>query len=189
MYRKLLLILLLSATLTVDIAHAQLESQESKAAFAEAFVPAPKLVADGPSVRRLWVSAGLGVGALNSGGADTYYAGQVSAHWQRGRQILSLRGAGVAGICIFENDCNKADIGLLVGVGTTGSAGHASVGAGIALVPGTEDFFSTVGLPLQAQFLFDVGGVVGLGLYAFLDINPEQTFGGITLSLSAGDLQ
>lgn len=193
MYRMSPLIVSMVAALAVARAYAQpADASKSMSAYlaGEQTLVSSQVVYN-PLVRRLWISAGGGFGTfLGRGEEDRALAGQVSVHWQRGRQVLSLRAATVTYICIDENDyCGQRDVGFLIGWGTTGNAGHASIGVGIAAVPSEEEFFHTVGLPLQAQFLFAVGGVIGLGLYGFADINAEQSFGGITLSLSVGNLQ
>lgn len=191
--------LLLVATLAVAFAgrtHAQPAepSRLTSAHPVEELTRAPNRVAYNPPIRRLWISAGGGFGGLRGREeGDIALAGQVSAHWQRGRRVLSLRAATVTDICIGignNDDCEQQDVGLLIGWGTTGRTGLSSIGVGVAAVRGGDDGETVaVGLPLQIQFLFDVGGVAGLGLYGFANINAEQSFGGVTLSLSLGDLQ
>lgn len=194
MYRKVLLVVTLAVAFAAAEVHAQSvdASQLASVYLAEELTHVPNRVVYDSPVRRLWVSAGGGIGTLDGGKAeDIALAGQISGHWQHGHRVLSLRAATVTYVCIDKKDadCGQQDVGLLIGWGTTGSTGHASVGVGIAAVPSEDEFFHTVGLPLQFQFLFDVGGSVGLGLYGFANINSKQSFGGVTLSLSIGGLQ
>lgn len=47
---------------------------------------------------------------------------------------------------------------------------------------------SSIGIPFEIQYIRTVSANVGIGLTAFGDLNPVQSFGGITLSLHLGQL-
>jgi len=46
----------------------------------------------------------------------------------------------------------------------------------------------SIGIPFEIQYIRTVSANVGIGLTAFGDLNPVQSFGGITLSLHLGQL-
>ncbi|MEM9996745.1 MAG: hypothetical protein AAF809_03505 [Bacteroidota bacterium] len=82
---------------------------------------------------------------------------------------------------------------------------HLSIGAGIALVGVVSDEdgrsvlgslgglsvdqqadrITTLGVPIEVQ-AFVQGRHVGLGLYGFVNLNREATFGGVTLAFVLG---
>ena len=139
----------------------------------------------GPA-HRLWGSVGLGLGKLQKQEELVYFVGQLSAHRQRGHEVLSLRGT----VATDLGEDGWADAGLLIGWGTTGGPVHASAGVGAAVtLVDAPDEVTTIGLPLEVQLSYGVSDIpVGVGIYAFANVNAEQNFGGITLSLHFGRL-
>jgi hypothetical protein len=51
------------------------------------------------------------------------------------------------------------------------------------------DISPVIGLPLELQAFWRPGGLVGLGLYGFANLNQAQSFAGVTLSLQLGRLR
>jgi hypothetical protein len=136
-----------------------------------------------------WVGAGLGAGSED-------FAGSLNASYQFGANVVSLRTAATAGL--FDQGFN--DYALLYGRGTrpAGERYHASVGAGLSLVDGCQggSVFSdcrsvqtVVGFPIELQFFWRPGSVVGLGLYGFANLNRSRSFAGVTLGLQLGRLR
>ena len=142
-------------------------------------------------VRRTWVSFGYGIAALAGADAEDAYSlvGEIGLHLQRGRYTGSLRTAVLFDIF---GDTGYGDIGLLVGRATRAQGFRASASVGLAFVQGTDPItyadVTTVGVPLEAQVFYSPGAL-GLGLYAFANVNPERSFAGLTLSLHVGALR
>jgi len=144
-----------------------------------------------PAPRRetFWFAGGLGVGSED-------FAGSLNGSYQFGANVVSLRTAATAGL--FDQGFN--DYALLYGRATrpAGARYHASVGAGLSLVDGCRggSVFSdcrsvqtVVGFPIELQFFWRPGSVVGLGLYGFANLNRSQSFAGVTLGLQLGRLR
>jgi len=95
------------------------------------------------------------------------------------------------------------DVGLLVGLAGQSRKGHASIAIGLARVTGSrsegldlfgtgtgrEDIVPTLGLPIELQLFGNIVRNLGLGLYAYANLNAEQVFGGITVNLRLGKLR
>lgn len=145
-------------------------------------------VSKDPNSYRIWVNAGLGVGTDD-------ISGFVIASYQKGNNLLSIRGA-LSGDMISGDEF--WDIGVLYGRATSQQRYHASISAGLAIVGGKRDYGwsssgndvpLTVGLPLKAQLNWLPTSVLGIGLQGFANINPEQSFAGLALSLQLGKLR
>ncbi len=143
---------------------------------------------------RFWISAGLGLGrARKDFRTDLVVAANVSATYQHGVPIFSIRTAGNWGI--IQGDV-LADVALLAGVGTRAPGSHVSIAIGPAMTSSTVDAFgghpvnypSTLGAAAQVQLFGIAFHSLGFGLSAFGNLNRHQSFGGITLALSVGTL-
>jgi hypothetical protein len=144
-----------------------------------------------PVIRRdtYWLGAGLGAGSEDFGG-------QLNSSYQFGSNLLSFRIAGTAGL--FED--GFSDYALLYGRATRAAGERHMLGAalGVAVVDGCRgggvfsncaDISPVIGLPLELQAFWRPGGLVGLGLYGFANLNQAQSFAGVTLSLQLGRLR
>ncbi len=149
-----------------------------------------------PPHQRFWFSGGVGLGRTTGGlpgDLGLGLAASVSATYQPGIPLLTIRTAGVWGI--LHGDV-LADVGLLAGVGTRGPGSHASIAIGPALSKGTVGLFGsrpvsyspTLGAAVQVQAFGIALQAFGLGLTGFANVNRHQSFGGIVLSLSFGQL-
>ena len=91
------------------------------------------------------------------------------------------------------------DVGLLFGYCPLGSL---SVAAGIGWAGGGRyyevdlwgrgrppEYFDAVGVPIEVQFTPVKGGAVGLGIVGYANINPEESFGGVTVGIELGMLK
>ena len=109
---------------------------------------------------------------------------------QKGTRVISLRGSFL--FQIF--DAGVYDLGLLYGRGSVGETGRTTFGAGLAIV-GSENCGGlssdcerewTIGVPLGAAASYSVGGVLGVGIHAFANLNLVRPFIGAVLSLHIG---
>ncbi|MBU4444988.1 hypothetical protein KJ656_07910 [bacterium] len=146
------------------------------------------------SKSRFWLSGGLGLSTLGS------IAGSANASIQFKRILFTLRTTANSA-SLFGDEF--FDVGLLVGLASQGRGGHASVSVGFARVTGSrsdgldlfgtgagrEDIDPTFGLPIEVQLFGNIGRILGLGLYAYANVNTEQIFGGITVNLRFGKLR
>ena len=92
-----------------------------------------------------------------------------------------------------------ADIGLLYGRESSTDSFHFSFAAGLGRVTGErgegglfgsrEDISPTIGIPLELQCNWEPSNYFGLGLTGFANINIEQFFAGIALSVQLGKLR
>ena len=149
-----------------------------------------------------WIGAGLGRSSLG------WLAGSANATVHFDWALISVRvTANSEGL--FGGD-EFSDVAALVGIGARervwSRSGQremevfASIALGIAWVrgsrhkpdpdPGLFDgtqvpVDGTLGLPLEAQ-LFWRGTAIGVGLYLFENLNPEQSFFGATLGVQVG---
>jgi hypothetical protein len=147
-----------------------------------------------PPARTWWASLGVGAGYLDAG-AD--FAFHVAASAQSGRHVVSLR---VAGVTTFYEDLfgltgdpeDVTDVGILYGRGTERGPVRSSAGIGLGLAHVSRvgaDGAWVVSLPLEAQVAWRPLPVLGLGLYAFANVNGEQSVGAVTMMVQAGRLR
>jgi hypothetical protein len=99
------------------------------------------------------------------------------------------------------------DLGVLYGPCARGGIGYASISAGLSLAGGvrrgqflsssggmfgTDQYeklnFLTLGIPLEAQ-AFLTGSNIGIGIYAFANLNRKRSFAGALLCLQFGQLK
>lgn len=144
---------------------------------------------------RYWINGGLGFGrSQGSTLGFTGIAGNLSASYQSGAKLLSVR---TAGVWEFLGGDAVGDVALLVGLATRQNGAHASLalGPGIAggemggwLSESRTHFSSTLGLAVQVQGFGIAWGALGLGLYGFANFNAHHSFAGLTLALQFGEL-
>jgi hypothetical protein len=144
------------------------------------------VAAQAPTARPLtfWFTAGYGRGwAEGFSTAEEAFSLSASVQWRR--LLVSGRAAAVSS-SVFDN---AVDLGLLGGVATPpGRPWHAGLAAGLGAVE-APDGSRGVGVPVEAQLFWRFSKIVGLGLYAFGDLNGEAAFGGATLALQVGRLR
>jgi hypothetical protein len=134
-----------------------------------------------------WFHGGLGVGTV-----DDPPAVSLGATYQVGAQVVSFRSSGGGG---YLQD-GIWDWAALYGFGTTGQSFRITGELGAAVVSGkrcTEDgcasFPSVGGIPFAVQLRVTPTSAIALGAYTFANINSEQSFAGLTLSVAIGDVR
>jgi len=146
---------------------------------------APGVAAAGGDV---WAGFGVGGGYFAGGGG---LAGHVDVGWLHGKNVVSGRIAAVAdeGECILcQTRGDRIDMALVLGRQWSGVTGLGSIAAGVGYVKGQNLPGSTLGLALEARAIGRVGRHVGLGLYAFGNVNSKDSFFGLTLALRLGGM-
>ena len=145
-----------------------------------------------PTPGRLWVTAGVGVGAFGEGGSGISVTADMT--YQRGPHLMVLRVTGLTDLNTRGGpDDSVADIGLLYGRASTrtGSSVHFSAAAGLALIeldlPGTI-IQHTVGVPIAVEATVNTP-IIGLGLKGIANVNSVQSFAGLFLVLRLGRLR
>jgi hypothetical protein len=144
--------------------------------------------AGSPRRDTFWVGGGIGAGSEDFGGS-------LNGSYQFGRNIISLRASATAGIF----DDGFGDYALLYGGALRPASRryHAAFGAGIGLVHGCRggglggcrDVANVVGIPIEVQAFWHPGGLIGVGLYGFANLNETHSFAGLTLGLQLGRLR
>jgi hypothetical protein len=141
-----------------------------------------------------WGTIGFGTGANGGNSSSTPYAVNLNLTYRFNRDMVSFRTSSVGEL--FET--TVTDYGFLYGYAITSGEIFTSVGGGIALVSGniSKGLFSevkkigpTIGFPAEVQLFWQPFHAVGIGLYLFADLNPENSFDGATLSLQFGNLR
>jgi hypothetical protein len=172
------------------------ESAPSSTSSAPAAVATHAAAGRGSRTALGWISGGLGANSVGIGGSANLSV-------QYGPTIVSLRATSASEGIVFSNE-NVSEVAAVVGVGTTGSgAGHASVGVGVGRASGTRYHYGNLwsdnwvdaqplgpalGLAWEAQ-VFLRSSAIGIGLYAYGDINSAQSFSGLSLCLQLGKLK
>lgn len=97
----------------------------------------------------------------------------------------------------FEDDLT--DFGFLYGRVISTESFQFSYAAGLAIVTGyrseglfdntSEEISPTIGIPIGLQANWEPTSFIGLGISGFANLNPKQSFAGLTLSLQLGKLQ
>ena len=149
---------------------------------------------DNSSVKKkyYWVNFGAGSGTIS----EDAFALSANATYQFGKNLLTLRAAGTGEL--FGKSIG--DNGLLYGLALEQKRVFISVGAGIAFVEGSishglfstrepEKIGPTIGIPLEIQLFWRPARFLGIGLYGFANLNPEESFAGVSLSLQLGKLR
>ena len=138
-----------------------------------------------------WFNFGMGKGSVGTHA----FALEANASYQFGKNLITLRSAGTAEL--FGKSIG--DYGLLYGIILKQQPTFVSFGVGLAFVGGSisQGLFSTkepekigptIGLPLEVQLFFRPARFLGIGLYGFANLNPEESFVGATISLQLGKL-
>lgn len=128
----------------------------------------------------MWLTGGLGTGS-----EDLAAAASLDISWSD--HILSLRTAAVEPGLLFESGDRYNDVGLLYGHAVRWSDGIAALSGGIGVARG--DLETRPSIPIAARAAWHFSPAFGIGTYWFLNINREQPFGGVTLTLELGILR
>lgn len=127
-----------------------------------------------------WVTGGLGTGSQ-----DLAAAASLDISWSD--HIVSFRAAAVEPGLLFESGDRYNDVGLLYGHAVRWSDGIAALSGGIGVARG--DLETRPSLPIAARAAWHFSPAFGIGTYWFLNINREDPFGGVTLTLELGMLR
>lgn len=174
-------------------------------------VPGPASGQDAAVGQGYWLGGGVGYGGIFGGQNDPdpnrseALVAAIYGSYRYDAHMLTLRGT------IAEELFGDlgADVGLLYArMLLEESGGHLSAGGGLAYVQlQYEDdgldlcgifggdcldesrTLHTVGLPLEVQAIWRLSGGLGLGIYAFANLNREASFAGLTVSAQLGDYQ
>ena len=142
-----------------------------------------------PAEVMFWLNAGLGRSSVG------WLAGNAGGSIQYGSGLVSLRITANVESFDYRGSDKLYDLGLLFGLASRGTKGHASIAAGTARVTGSRydhgkrGFDPVIGLPVEVQFFRHFGSFFGLGVNAFANVNAEQSFAGISLNLRLGKLR
>ncbi|MDP2497723.1 MAG: hypothetical protein Q8W44_06990 [Candidatus Palauibacterales bacterium] len=128
----------------------------------------------------IWLTGGLGTGS-----EDLAAAASLDISWSD--HILSLRTAAVEPGLLFESGDRYNDVGLLYGQAVRWGDGIAALSGGIGLARG--DLETRPSIPIAARVAWHFSPAFGIGTYWFLNINREQPFGGVTLTIELGVLR
>ena len=140
--------------------------------------------------KNFWINLGLGKGSVTQNAA----ALSANATYQSGKNVVTLRAVGTGEL--FGK--SVGDYGLLYGRTLKQEQVFVSVGVGLAVVEGTishglfsnkEKIGPTIGIPVEAQLFWRPFRFLGIGLYGFANLNPEEPFVGATLSFQFGKLR
>ncbi|MGH7671686.1 MAG: hypothetical protein ACREMC_02215 [Gemmatimonadales bacterium] len=146
-----------------------------------------------------WVTLGAGIGDF---GTATGMGAQVSGAYQFGRSLLAARSTVALGDIVEVLFANPGDIigtedfGLLFGRASAPGSIHASAAAGVGIArlqraagSGNESTSEHFGVPLEAQLFWRPTRVFGVGLYGYGNLNNEQSFWGLSVSVQLGRLR
>ena len=159
-----------------------------------AIVPA---AAQTPPQRTWWVTVGAGRGFF---GTETGLGAHVSVSHQFGANLLSLRSSGTGDILetLFGSPgtvIGTSDWGVLYGRASTHGHLHRSLAVGIgrarvyrAVASGDPTATTHFGVPLEGQLFARLGGVFGLGLYGYGNLNSDRTYWGLSAAIELGKL-
>jgi len=140
-----------------------------------------------------WASAGLGVGALNSHG-DPAFAGRAALSYRFRHNLLTVRSTVDARL--FGD--SFWDVGILYGRAKHGPRETTSFSVGVGAAGGErgEGIFSnvthqatTIAIPIEMQVFWIPTSVFGIGVCGFANINHEESFVGVVLTVEVGKLR
>ena len=152
----------------------------------------------GIAQERLWERphqlffATLGGGfAGGSGFTGTSIYGSFSFESEIG--LLSLRGTSAEAINVQPSEGNAepvrsiADLGVMYGLSARSMYSFLSGSIGLAATwVKRESTVSTIGIPIEAQAFFIPWPVLGVGVKAYGNINPQKSIGGFLVCLNFG---
>ena len=164
------------------------------------------LLAQEKSVQtKAWFSAGVGLGSFNSISGNFGTSLGLNLNYLRSGRSYKVRYVSVKDFNIDLYGSSRPpesvwDIGALYGFerprskGSVIFSGGVSYVGGMKYIPGDYDNYernniSTIGLPLEAQFIWSFSSGLGLSTTLFGNINSEKSFGGVTLNLIFGKLR
>jgi hypothetical protein len=139
-----------------------------------------------------WIEFGLGGGSVGEGGGS----GCLNVNYQFGRNLCSARIIGCGELFgrtlndysfLYNHVFNSSALLITFGGGLGIVTGHISHGLFSDKDP--EDIAPVIGLPLEARLFFRPLSFLGLGLFGFANINAEESFYGVTLSLALGKMR
>jgi hypothetical protein len=139
-----------------------------------------------------WIEFGIGGGSVGEEGVSA----NLNVNYQIGSNLLSGRIIGCGEL--FGRTLN--DYSFLYNCVLNSSALLISFGGGLGIVTGhishglfsdkaPEKIAPVIGLPLEARLFIRPLSFLGLGLFGFANINGEESFSGVTLSLAIGKLR
>jgi hypothetical protein len=147
-----------------------------------------------PSKTTGWLYAGLGFGSHE-------FAASAAVNVKYIRFLGTLRATFMGTISggFFGPGEEVYDVGLLFGYCPLKSF---SIAAGVAMVRGERyyggdllgggrpsEYIDAVGVPIEVQFTPVKGRAVGLGIVGYVNINSEESFGGVTVGIELGKLK
>jgi hypothetical protein len=141
---------------------------------------------------RYWIGAGAGIGYPAASNRASL-SGVVFASYQSGRHLIGLRSAATGE---FFND-SFYDLGIIYGRSMNRNNFFLSFGTGAAVAAGkrsgglfddSESVGPIFGLPIELQLFIRPLRFAGVGIYAFTNLNREQTFGGAAFSVQIGKM-
>ena len=147
-----------------------------------------------------WASLGGGLGSLG-------FAGDIRLSYQNNHHRLAFRSAGTQELFVFGPTPYEMvyDYALMYGRSFDRDHITGAISAGIGIVKSVRrgKFLSnqflfdeyerientTIGFPVEVNFVGVIFPAVGLGIDAFADFNKERTFGGLVFTLHIGKLK
>ncbi len=156
-----------------------------------AVLPAQVHSQERPQRARVWAAGGMGGGGSSNAGGLGFMGELV---FQKQPHHIALRAVGM--VDIYDAGSRSiAEVSLLYGRAVTGRVGHAVIASGVALAGGdlcsspSEAFCkeeTTLGIPVVAEVALRPLPIAGLGLQAFININPKALFGGVIVFVQLG---
>ncbi len=155
------------------------------------------------------------IGVSNSYAQQVETSNSELSYWVHGGPSITTLGTGVSGGVVFDynrhvfslrttsTDTNYGtetwDIALLYGRSVRYKTLYISGGVGAAVTGGTkysqllgstngEQMETMIGFPLEGHLSWEPTNFLALGLYSFVNVNTEQPFGGLGVTLRIGRL-
>ena len=157
------------------------------------------------SETKTWFGAGVGLGSFTSIDGNFGTSLGLSLNHLRSDRSYKVRFVRVKDLDLDLFGTSPPpesvwDIGILYGFARPRGKGSIIFSGGVSYVGGmkylTDDYdnykeidISTIGLPLEAQFVRSFSSGLGLSTTLFGNINSENSFGGVTLNLIFGKLR
>jgi hypothetical protein len=145
------------------------------------------LYSEPQSIRGKWFNVGLGMGFIHG---YSRAASSISGTLRKGNTTYSIHLAGLFRPLSGAEYDTAWDFGVLYGKALTPPNNLFLISGGIGLSLGRVtvdyDYVSTIGIPIEVQLLFKPFSSFGAGLYGFANINPQESYYGLTLCLTIG---